>query len=224
VKLPVTSAGLVAIEEATALGINVNATVNFTVAGALAVAAAVERGLGRRAAAGADIASMTPVCTIMAGRLEDWLRVVADRDGVLVTPGVIEWSGTVVVKRAYALYRERGYRTRLLAGAFRNHLPWSELIGGDLVITVPPAWQRRINASSLPVTARIDEPAPAAVVAELQTLHEFRRAYEPDGLALDQIEGYGAATRTLRQFLAAYRDLLGEVRDVLLPDPDRRPA
>ena len=36
VKLPVTTAGLVAIEEATARGIHVNATVNFTVPGALA--------------------------------------------------------------------------------------------------------------------------------------------------------------------------------------------
>ena len=59
VKLPVTTAGLAAIEEATARGIHVNATVNFTVPGAIAVAEAVERGLERWAAAGHDPARST---------------------------------------------------------------------------------------------------------------------------------------------------------------------
>ena len=137
VKLPVTSAGLVAIEDATAQGISINATVNFTVAGAIAVADAVERGLDRRRAEGHDTTGMRPVCTLMAGRLEDWMRVVCQRDGILLTPGVAEWAGVAVFKRAYVLYRERGYRTRLLGGAFRNHLPWSQLIGGDIILTIP---------------------------------------------------------------------------------------
>ena len=225
VKLPVTAAGLVAIEEATALGVNVNATVNFTVPGALAVAEAVERGLARRAAAGHDTAGMTPVCTLMIGRLEDWLRLVAARDDVLVTPGRVEWSGIAVFKRAYGLYRERGYRTRLLGGAFRTHLPWSELIGGDIVLTIPPAWQRLINRSGLPAEPRVEEPVDAAIIAELaDLLPDFRRAYEPDGIVPTELEGYGAAVRTLRQFIAACHDLQGYVRDVVLPDPDRRSA
>ena len=222
VKLPVTAAGLVAIEEATARGINVNATVNFTVPGALAVAAAVERGLARRAADGHDTSGMRPACTLMVGRLEDWMRVVCERDGILVAPGRTEWAGVAVFKRAYALYRERGYRTRLLGGAFRNHLPWSQLIGGDIILTVPPAWQRRLNASALEVRPRIDEPVDEAILSELRDgIPDFRRAYEPDGLAPDELEGYGAAVRTLRQFIAAYRDLEAQVRDFVLPDPDR---
>ena len=52
VKFPATAAGIVAIEEATFRGVNINATVSFTVPQALAAAEAVERGLDRRAAAG----------------------------------------------------------------------------------------------------------------------------------------------------------------------------
>ena len=222
VKLPVTTAGLVAIEEATARGINVNATVNFTVPGAIAVAEAVERGLSRRAAGGHDVTALHPVCTLMVGRLEDWMKVVCARDGILVTPGRTDWAGVAAFKRAYAIYRERGYRTRLLGGAFRNHLPWSELIGGDIVLTIPPAWQRLINAAGLEVVPRIDEPVDDAILAELlDAIPDFRRAYEPDGLAPDELEGYGAAVRTLRQFLAAYHDLQAQVRDFVLPNPDR---
>ena len=225
VKLPVTSAGLVAIEDATAQGISINATVNFTVAGAIAVADAVERGLDRRRAEGHDTTGMRPVCTLMAGRLEDWMRVVCQRDGILLTPGVAEWAGVAVFKRAYVLYRERGYRTRLLGGAFRNHLPWSQLIGGDIILTIPPAWQRLLNASTLDVRSQIDEPVDEAILAELlERIPDFRRSYEPDGLSPGDLEGYGAAVRTLRQFITAYHDLQAQVRDFVLPDPDNRVA
>lgn len=227
VKLPVTEAGLRAMEEATALGIHVNATVNFTVPGALAVAEAVERGLARLAAerGAAAAGTMTPVCTLMVGRLEDWLRVVAGREGLLPTPGRIEWSGIAVAKRAIALYRERGYRTRILVGAFRTHLPWTELAGADIVLTMPPTWQRLIDDAGLDAGERSGEPVAPAIVDELaDRFPDFRRAYEPDGLAVPELAAYGAAARTLRQFIGAYHDLQAHVRDVCLPDPDRRSA
>ena len=96
----------------------------------------------------------------------------------------------------------------------------SQLIGGDIILTIPPAWQRLLNASGIEVRPRIDEPVDDAILRELlDAIPDFRRAYEPDGLAPDELEGYGAAVRTLRQFIAAYRDLQAHVRDAVLPDP-----
>jgi transaldolase len=219
VKLPATRAGIAAIEEVTAQGVNVNATVSFTVPQALAVAEAVERGLERRAAAGKDIESMTPVCTIMAGRLDDWLEVAAAKEGVLLTPGHVNWAGIACVKRAYKIYAERSYRTRLLAAAYRHHGHWSELIGGDIVLTIPPKWQRLFNASSIEVVPRFDDPVPTEAIEALTQLPDFRRAYEPDGLSVDEFDGFGATVRTLRQFTASYQELVATVRDVILPSP-----
>jgi transaldolase len=220
VKLPATRAGIAAIEEVTARGVNINATVSFTVPQALAVAEAVERGLDRRAAAGEDVESMSPVCTIMAGRLDDWLDVAAGKAGLLLTPGHVNWAGIACVKRAYAIYAERGYRTRVLSAAYRHHLHWSELIGGDIVLTIPAKWQRLFNASSIEVVPRFDDPVPADALESLARLPDFRRAYEPDGLAVEEFDGYGATVRTLRQFTASYQDLVATVRDVILPSPD----
>jgi transaldolase len=218
VKAPVTRAGVQAIEELTAAGVNVNATVCFTVPQALAVAEAVERGLARAA----DPDAMSPVCTIMVGRLDDWLEIAAARDGALLTPGTVNWAGIACVKRAYGIYRERGYRTRLLAAAYRNHLHWSELIGGDVVLTIPYKWQRLFNASDVEVRPRFDDPVPEAVVEELESkLPDFRRAYEPDGMSVDEFDSFGATVRTLRGFIASYQDLCAQVREVMLPNPDR---
>jgi transaldolase len=222
VKAPVTRAGVEALEEMTAAGISVNATVSFTVPQAIAVAEAVERGLRRREAAGEDVATMSPVCTLMIGRLDDWLQVHADRLGVLLTPGVVNWAGVACMKRAYALYHERGYRTRLLAAAYRNHLHWSQLIGGDIVLTIPYKWQLLFNASDIEVTPRFDDEVPAAILSELEAkLPDFRRAYEPDGLSVDEFDTFGATRRTLRGFIASYQDLVAVVRDVMLPNPDK---
>jgi transaldolase len=220
VKIPATRAGIAAIEEVTARGISINATVSFTVPQALAVAAAVERGLDRRAATGEDVAAMTPVCTLMVGRLDDWLDASAAQAGVLLTPGTVNWAGIACIKRAYAIYRERRYRTRLLAAAYRNHRHWSELIGGDIILTIPGKWQRLFNASDVEVRSRFDDPVPAEAIEELERLvPEFRRAYEPDGLSVEEFDGFGATVRTLRQFSASYDELVATIRDVVLPSP-----
>ncbi len=223
VKLPATAAGIEAIEEATHRGVSVNVTVSFTVPQALAAAEAIERGLRRRDAEGLDTAHMGPVVTIMVGRIEDWLKVVVDRDAVTVKPDALPWSGIAVFKRAYGLFRERGYRARLLGAAIRHQYHWSEFIGGDVVITLPAAWQRRFNASSVEVRPRMDDPVAPAFIEELQArLPDFTRAYEPDGMAVAEFDTFGATARTLRSFIGSYQDLLHQVTDALVPNPDKK--
>jgi transaldolase len=223
VKFPATRAGIEALERATAAGVNINATVCFTVAQAVAVAEAVERGLDAFADGGGDLATMAPVCTIMIGRIDDWMRVLVERDAIAVDPDALNWGGIAVFKRAYGIFCERRYRTRLLAAAYRHRLHWTELVGGDVVLTMPHAWQVRFNESGLSPEPRIDEPVASAFVHELlERIPDFGRAYEPHGLSGDDFDGFGATVRTLRQFIKSYHDLVGAIRDEILPDPDQR--
>jgi transaldolase len=221
VKIPGSSAGIEAIEDVTAAGISVNATVCFSVPQALAVGAAVERGLQRREAAGEDCSTMAPVCTIMVGRLDDWLGLLVNRDGISATPGVVNWAGIACLKRAYGIYQAHGYRARLLSAAYRSHLHWSELIGGNIVMTIPSAWQKIFNASDIQVRDRMYEPVRANILEELQRLFpDFCRAYEPEGMTIADFDAFPPTARTLRQFIASYQDLAATVRDFMLPNPD----
>ena len=83
------------------------------------MAEAVERGLKRREAEGKDISTMGPVCTIMVGRVDDWLKVVADRDNIIAHP---------------AAFAEAIHHYRLLPGlllhAMPHLLPVFELVTG----------------------------------------------------------------------------------------------
>ncbi len=220
VKIPVTSAALPAIEEATYRGVSINATVSFTLPQCVAVAEAVERGLKRREQEGKRIDDMGPVCTIMVGRIDDWLKVVAAKEGITVDPGCLEWAGVAIFKKTYQLYRQRGYRLRLLSAAFRNHMHWSELVGGDVVISPPFEWQIRFNKSGIAPAPRMEVPVEPRILAGLQKFADFRRAYEEGGLAPADFDGFGPTRRTLRQFLAATHDLAALVRDQMVPSPD----
>jgi transaldolase len=224
IKIPATAAGIKAIEELTYLGISINATVSFTVPQAVAVAEAVERGLKRRSAEGKDISLMSPVCTIMVGRVDDWMQAVINRDNITIHPAAPFWSGVAVMKKAYQIYQKRGYRARLLAAAYRHHLHWSEFIGGDMILTLPYEWQKRFNASDIEVIERIDNPVDPAAVDDLYShLPEFRKAYDEDGLTIEEFDTYGATVRTLRGFVASYHELTALIREgFILPNPDVR--
>lgn len=220
VKIPATAEGIAAIEEATYRGIATNATVSFTVSQAVAAAAAVERGLERRAREGLPALELGSVATIMGGRLDDWLKVQADRAGLLLTPGVLDWAGVAALKNAYGIFVERGYSSRVLSAAYRNRLQFTELVGGDLVLSPPFEWQVRLNAADLPLDARIEEPVAPEILAELRAnLPDFARAVDPDGLRPEEFADFGASRQTLRQFLAAEAELQQLMRDVMVPAP-----
>jgi transaldolase len=221
IKLPVTKAGVEAVEELSYQGVSVNGTVSFTVPQAVAVAEAVERGLERRKKEGKDIASMSPVCTLMVGRLDDWLKKLAAKKGIITNPGYFEWAGVAAAKRAYKIYKERGYRTRVLNAAYRNHFHWSEFIGGDMCMTIPYEWQKRFNASDVEIKNRIDDPVDPEIIAELEKkFPDFCRAYDEKGMKPEEFETFGATRRTLLSFLGGFADLLSVIRGIMIENPD----
>lgn len=221
VKIPVTRAGIKAIEEATYQGVSINATVSFTVPQAIAVAEAIERGLNRRTAEGKSIEEMSPVCTIMVGRTDDWMKVLAKRDEIEIEPSYLDWAGIACMKKAYAIFQQRDYHARLLAAAYRHLGHWSEFIGGELIVSLPYEWQLKANASDIEVCERISNPVDPKIVETLyEKIPDFRRSYDENGMTVEEFDDYGATIRTLRGFITSAHDLMGEVRNFMLPNPD----
>jgi transaldolase len=221
IKLPVTKAGVDAIEELTFQGVSINATISFTLPQAIAVAEAVERGITRRQKEGKDISMLSPVCTIMAGRLDDWLKVQVAKKGIITEPGYLEWAGVAVAKKAYHIYKERGYGTRLLIAAFRNHYHWSEFIGAEMSLTIPPDWQKKYNASDVEVKNRINDEVDPKIIAGLRAkFPDFSKAYDEDGMKAEEFEHFGATRRTLLSFIESYANLLNLIRHIMILDPD----
>jgi len=216
VKLPASPAGIRVMDEATYRGISINATVSFTVAQAVAVAEAVEHGLSRRKAEGLDTDTMGPVCTLMIGRVDDWLKKYVNETGMIVDPEALEWAGVAVFKEAYRIYKKRGYTTRLLSAANRNHYHWSQLIGGDMAQTINYKWFRRLDASDIAVVSRIDEPVPEHYLKELEKIPEFHKAFDADGMKPEMFEKYGAFRDTLAGFIDDYENFCRLIRGYMI--------
>ena len=198
VKLPATAAGLDVLEVCVAQGITVTATVSFTLPQALAIAERHRRGSERARAQGIQPGRCFAV--IMIGRLDDYLREVAHDSEADLEESDIRQAGLAVTKRAYSIYKERGYEAVLLVAALRGTHHMTELCGADLIMSIAPAYQDLLTADHLPCEEKIHCPVPDEVIERLCALPEFVRAYEPDGMQPKEFISYGATQRTLSQF------------------------
>jgi transaldolase len=198
VKLPATAAGLDVLEDCAAEGITCTLTVSFTVPQVLAIAERHREGIRR-----AEANHQTPgkcFAVLMIGRLDDYLREVAQDNRASVEESDIRQAGLAATKRAYSIYREREYEAVLLVAALRGEYHLTELAGAELVMSIHPSWQEPFVSRDLPREPRIDCPVRADVIDRLRTLPEFVRAYEPDGMQPGEFISYGATQRTLSQF------------------------
>lgn len=213
IKLPATDAGITAAEKLTAQGVSVMATVSFTAAQAVTVAEAIERGLKEAERNGIDTSAMAPTVVLMVGRLDDHLKRVMKEKEIVVDPGILEWAGIAVFKKTYSLFKERGYNSRLLSAAYRNHMQWSQLIGGDVILTIPYDDWKRFNNSSIEVCPRIEDPVDSSIVQELKdNFEDFGKAYDEKSLLRSEFEYFGSSVHTLNQFIEGYYELLSFVR------------
>ncbi len=155
IKVPATSAGVPAIEELTAAGINVNVTLIFSLGHYEAIAKAYIRGLERAT----DPGQIASVASFFVSRVDTAVDLKLEQIG---SPQALALRGTIAVANsriAYSRYEElfsddafgalraRGARAqRLLWGStgtknpeYSDVLYIEELIGPDTVNTVPPA-------------------------------------------------------------------------------------
>jgi transaldolase len=202
----------------TARGIRINATVSFAVPQAIAVAHALERGLKRARAAGRDADAIRPYITLMIGRVDDHLKRVAEKERISTSPGVLDWAGIAVFKNAHRIFKERGLPGTLLAAAYRHEGHWSQIIGREVLQTVPYTWWTKFNTSETQPTLTLDQPVDEEIVVELRAkFPDFIRAHDENGMTAGEFAHYGATVHTLNQFLGGYDDLIDSIRARLLP-------
>ena len=209
VKLPATNAGIWAYEQCVALGLNVAATVSFTVPQVLAVGEAAARGKEKARANG--VRPGLTIAVLMAGRLDDYLRDVAHDTGADVRESDIIQAGVACLKKAYAIFNDRGYDTFLMPAGLRGPNQVVDLAGARMIFSLAPKIVKMLPGDT-PREERIQVPVQQDVLERLLTMPEFRKAYEEDGMTREQFITFGSTNRTTDQFindgwnpLAAYR-------------------
>lgn len=201
VKLPVTAAGLDALEECISEGITVTATASFTVPQVLCVAKRHNIGLQRAKAKG--IVGGRCFAVIMVGRLDDYLRDVAHDQRSTVLESDIIQSGTAAIKRAYRIFNREGYEAVLMPAGMRGGYHTTALAGAHMSLSIAPGIQKELSVESKPWSEHIEEEVAQDVIDRLMTLSEFVRSYEPEGMQPTDFIAYGTTQKTLSQFVEA---------------------
>ena len=198
VKFPATRGGLEAIEACAAEGINVAATVSFTVPQVLAMGEAYQR--GREKAVAKGVRPGIGIAVLMVGRLDDYLRDVMNDTRARATEADVIWAGTAAIKRAYGIFRERKFDCALMPAGCRGGYHISELAGGEYVMSIAPAIAKALLSNEAFVEKN-GEPVDPAIIERLQDMPEFVKAYEPDGMKVNDFITFGSCNRTLDQFV-----------------------
>jgi len=216
IKVPATDAGIPAIEELTARGVNVNITLLFSIARYEQVIDAYIAGIERRAAGGEPIHGITSVASFFVSRVD------AKVDAQL--PAGSRLRGCVAIAnahRAYAHYVDRfsdeRWRTLSDAGAHPQRPLWAststkdpsysdvlyveKLTAPDVVNTMPEATLRAF-ADHGDVTHALSIVTGAAC----STLHRAQDA----GIDLDAITAQ-LEREGVRSFCESYEQLLGRI-------------
>lgn len=201
VKLPVTAAGLDVLEECAAEGITVTATVSYTVPQVLAIARRYQKGIERAGKAGVKPGKCFAV--IMIGRIDDYLRDVAHDSRAEVEESDIIQAGIAISKRAYGIFKEKGYKATIMLAGLRGTYHVTEFAGADMVFSIHPKIQALLEKAGKPFDERIGQPVDKAVIERLKGIPEFVRAYEPDGMKPEEFITYGVVQKTLSQFVDA---------------------
>jgi len=165
----------------------------------LAIAERHRKGMARAKANGIKPGRCYSV--IMIGRLDDYLREVAHDAHPGVGESDIHWAGLACSKRAYQIYRERGYEAELLVAALRGPHHLTELAGADLIMSIAPGPQAWFVKDDHPREERIDREVPPDALERLRQMPEFLKAYEPEGMSPLEFIGYGVTQRTLSFFV-----------------------
>jgi transaldolase len=168
IKIPGTEAGLPAVEQVIAEGMNVNITLLFSVESYINTAWAYIRGLEKRVAEGKDISQIASVASFFLSRIDSNIDAKIDAklkkgvDDIAVEAKLKAVKGKVAIANAKIAYQEykkiiqsEQWQALAAKGAKVQRLLWAststkdpdysdvmyvdELIGSDTVNTLPPA-------------------------------------------------------------------------------------
>ncbi|MBI4244534.1 MAG: hypothetical protein HY606_10625 [Planctomycetes bacterium] len=205
-KIPVTMAGAQAIERLIPRDIPICATEVFSVSQAVYICELYKR-----------IASQSgkhPLfyVTHITGIFDEYLTGIVGCNNINIAPEVLMSAGCVVAREEYRILKERGYETTMLGGGARGAQHFTELVSGNVHITINWSTAKQIIDTDGPVVSRINARVQEDILSELSNkLPDFQRAFYENALSPEEFKDFGPVRFFRDMFLKGYNNLLQEI-------------
>lgn len=205
-KIPVIKGGMDAIEGCVQENIPICATEIFSIAQAIAICERYQRASERTG-------NHPPFyVTHISGIFDEYLEKVARRDKIVIAPQVLAQAGCAIARKEYHLLKERGYPGTLLGGGARGTHHFTEMVGGDVHVTINWSTAQEIMETDTPIVSRLDvDPEPSVVEELCAKFSDFRKAYLDEGLPIEEFADFGPVQLFRNAFLKGWYLLLAEV-------------
>ncbi|MCL5986866.1 MAG: hypothetical protein M1371_09960 [Actinobacteria bacterium] len=208
-KIPVTKAGLEALEALIAEDVPMIATEVMAISQAVYVCEMYKR-VSKKS-------GMHPpfYLTHITGIFDEHLQNVVKQDKINIPSDVLWQAGCIMARKQYNIFKERGYPGIMLGGGARGLHHFTEMVGSDMHITIN--WKGtadKLIELDPPVVFRMFNPAPKHVVDELlEKVPDFKKAYHEDGLKVDEFKDFGPVNLFRTQFMNGWGYLLSVIKE-----------
>jgi transaldolase len=206
VKIPVIDGGMQAIEQCVEENIPICATEVFSLAQTIDICELYEKAAKR--------SGNHPFfyVTHITGIFDEYLQKYARRAKINIDDKVLAQAGCTVARKEYRLIKERGYKTIVLGGGVRALYHFTEMVGGDIHVTMNWKDIDTLLKEDGAVESRIETETPKDVVDEIYNKFEvFRQAYLVDGLKREEYADFGPVQLFRNSFIMGWFTLLAEI-------------
>jgi transaldolase len=151
----------------------------------------------------------------IAGIYDDHLKAYANEHHVDIASDLLVQAGLAVSRKLYGIVKANGYRMSFIGGGARGLHHFTELVGGDVNLTIN--WvgtAEQLLAQNPPVISRIFNPVAPEVIAELcAKLPDFKRGFENEGIHVDEYDEFGPVELFRSSFVKSWQRVLDVIRE-----------
>ena len=206
-KIPVTKAGITALEALIPENIPMIATEVMAIPQAIAVCEMYQQ-ISKKCKKNPPF-----FLTHITGIFDDHMKNVVARDNIDIASDILWQAGCIVARKQYKIFKGRNYPGIMLGGGARGLHHFTEMVGSEMHITIN--WKGtadKMIEMNPPVVYRIDTSAPQYAIDELlEKIPDFRKAYLEDNLSIDEFEDYGPVVLFRNAFKKGWGDLEQEI-------------
>lgn len=208
IKIPTTASGLKAMETLVPEGTPINATEIFAIQQVLELGEMYEKLVPRH------VKGPKLFYSHIAGIYDDQLRIDVEQNNIDIAPDLVVQAGLAVSRKAYDMVKEAGYRMEFIGGGARQLHHFTELVGGDVNLTINWVGTADELLEQNPfVVSRIFNPVPHKVIDELKSkLPNFHRGYEVGGIQVNEFEEFPPVELFRSSFLKSWNKVLGMIK------------
>lgn len=204
-KIPTTDAGLKAMEVLAKERVPIIATEIMALAQAVAVCELYKK---------TPRATGPLFVTHITGIFDEYLQNVVKEKNLPVDSDFLFQAGCTLARHQYGVMKERNYPGTLLGGGARGLHHFTEMVGGDVHVTIN--WQGTADVliqQNPPVVPRFYTPLSSSLICSLaKNIPEFKAAFLEDGLERENFANFGPVVLFRSMFEKGWKYLLELVK------------